>query len=88
MNLQSKFCYVRPPKLEILHFVSKRDGITDRRTDRRTIRLLDAPGGPFRPGAQNHFKIVIINVKEVKQNYTCIWCKSEDEETKNGVLSW
>ena len=28
-------------------FVCKRDGITDR----RTIQLLDAPGGPFRPGA-------------------------------------
>ena len=24
---------------------------TELRTDRRTIRLLDAPGGPFRPGA-------------------------------------
>ena len=27
------------------------DGRTNRRTDRQTIRLLDAPGGPFRPGA-------------------------------------
>ena len=24
---------------------------TNRQTDRQTIRLLDAPGGPFRPGA-------------------------------------
>ena len=24
---------------------------TDRRTDKRTIQTLDAPGGPFRPGA-------------------------------------
>ena len=27
------------------------DGQTNGRADRRTIRLLDAPGGPFRPGA-------------------------------------
>ena len=27
------------------------DGRTDRRTDKRTIQTLDAPGGPFRPGA-------------------------------------
>ena len=27
------------------------DGQTDRRTDGRTIQTLDAPGGPFRPGA-------------------------------------
>ena len=36
------------------HFVCKRDGITDKptdgQTDRQTIRLLDAPGRPFRPG--------------------------------------
>ena len=39
----------------LLDFVCKRDGITDRQTDKRTnrqtdgqtIRLLDAPGGPF-----------------------------------------
>ena len=33
-----------------LHLICKRDGITDKRTDGQTIRLLDAPGGPFRPG--------------------------------------
>ena len=27
------------------------DGQTDGRTDKRTIQTLDAPGGPFRPGA-------------------------------------
>ena len=27
------------------------DKQTDKRTDGQTIRLLDAPGGPFRPGA-------------------------------------
>ena len=27
------------------------DGRTDRQTDGRTIQTLDAPGGPFRPGA-------------------------------------
>ena len=27
------------------------DGRTDKQTDGRTIRLLDDPGGPFRPGA-------------------------------------
>ena len=27
------------------------DGRTDKRTDGQTIRLLDALGGPFRPGA-------------------------------------
>ena len=27
------------------------NGQTDGRTDRRTIQTLDAPGGPFRPGA-------------------------------------
>ena len=26
------------------------DGQTNKRTDRRTIQLLDVPGGPFRPG--------------------------------------
>ena len=30
---------------------------TELRTDRRTIRLLDAPGGPFRPGAQKCFTV-------------------------------
>ena len=49
MNLQSKLGYL-PPKLALC----KRDGITDRRTDKRTdgrtIRLLDASGGPFMPG--------------------------------------
>ena len=29
------------------------DGRTDKRTDGLTIRLLDAPGGPFRPGHKN-----------------------------------
>ena len=29
----------------------KRDGIMDKRTDRRTIQTLDAPDGPFRPEA-------------------------------------
>ena len=32
-------------------FVSGTELQTDRRTDRRTIRLLDAPGGPFKAGA-------------------------------------
>ena len=32
-------------------FVSGTELQTNRQTDRRTIRLLDAPGGPFRPGA-------------------------------------
>ena len=36
----------------------KRDGITDRRTNRRTIWLLDAPCGPFRPG---HDKMCLLN---------------------------
>ena len=30
---------------------TRTDGQTNGRTDRRMIRLLDAPGGPFRPGA-------------------------------------
>ena len=53
---------VSSPKLKVLDFVCKRDGSTDRQTNResnrqtnrrmdgRTIWLLDAPGGPFRPG--------------------------------------
>ena len=54
MNLQSTFGYfIITQTLNIA--LCKRDGITDRqtgrRTDRRTIRLLDAPGGPFRPWA-------------------------------------
>ena len=32
-------------------FVSGAELRTDRQTNGRTIRLLDAPGGPFRPGA-------------------------------------
>ena len=32
-------------------FVSGTELRTDKQTNRRTIRLLDAPGGPFRPGA-------------------------------------
>ena len=32
-------------------FVSGTELRTNRQMDRRTIRLLDAPGGPFRPGA-------------------------------------
>ena len=32
-------------------FVSGTELRTDRQTDRRTIQLLDAPSGPFRPGA-------------------------------------
>ena len=42
---------VSSPKLQILHFVCKRDGITDRETDGGTIQLLVAPIWPFRPGA-------------------------------------
>ena len=38
------------PNLKYCAFC-KRDGITHRRTDKRTIQILDAPGGPFRPGA-------------------------------------
>ena len=52
---------VSSSKLKLLDFVCKRDEITDRQTNRQTdkrtegqtIRLLDAPGGPFRPGAYN-----------------------------------
>ena len=57
MNLQYKFGYcVTPPPALILHFVYKRDGImdggqTNGQTDGQTIQTLDAPGGPFRPGA-------------------------------------
>ena len=55
MNLQSKFGYCIITQTLNIALFSKQDGITDRRTDRqtdgRTIRLLDAPGGPFRPGA-------------------------------------
>ena len=40
-----------------MHFICKRDGITDRRTDGQTIQLLDAPGGPFRPGHIRPIKI-------------------------------
>ena len=65
MNLQSKFGYcitTRTFKYCIL-FVSgtelrtdgQTNGQTDRRTDGRTIRLLDALGGPFRPGHKNIF---------------------------------
>ena len=47
MNLQSKFGYFNITQtLNIA--LCKRDGIGDR----RTFRLLDAPGGPIRPGAK------------------------------------
>ena len=43
------------PNLNIA--LCKRDRITDRQTDRQTIRLLDAPGGPFRLGASKSTQI-------------------------------
>ena len=47
MNLQSKFgyCMTNQTLNNSLHFVNKRDGITDRWTDGRKIQTLDAPGG-------------------------------------------
>ena len=56
MNFQSKAGYfIISQTLNIA--LCKRDGITDRKTDKgtdgRTIRLLDAPDGPFRPGHKN-----------------------------------
>ena len=58
------FVSVLPPKLKILHFICKLDGITDgrtnRQTDGRTIRLLDAPGGPFMSGAYK-FQVNVSN---------------------------
>ena len=47
-------------------FVSRMELRTDKWTDRRTIRLLDTPGGPFRPGA-------------LKEN---IWCAIRWNATK------
>ena len=61
MNLQSKFGYCITTQTFFKYctlFVSGTELWTDGRTDRQTdgqtdrwiIRLLDAPGGPFRPG--------------------------------------
>ena len=41
-----KYCTLLVSRTEL-----RTDEQTDGRTDRRTIWLLDAPGGPFRPGA-------------------------------------
>ena len=71
---------VWPPQLQILHFVCKRDGITDKRTngqmdrqtdgqtDGQTIQTLDAPGGPFRPGAE---KVVCKRTNSVWLKVVC-----------------
>ena len=47
---------VWPPKLYILHFVYKRDGITDRQTNGQTIQTLDAP--PADLSGQGHKKMI------------------------------
>ena len=65
MNLQYKFGYfILTQTLVValcLYAVGITDrqinGQTDRQTDRRTIQLLDAPGGPFRPGHKNEMHI-------------------------------
>ena len=59
MNLQSKFgnCSTIQTLIIALFTEAGRNygqtdnRVTDRRTDSLMIQLLDAPGGPFRPGA-------------------------------------
>ena len=56
MSLQFKFDYcmtIKTLNIALCLTVYKRDRITDgdRQTDGWTIQTLDAPGGPFRPGA-------------------------------------
>ena len=55
LTVQVWLLYDHPNLQYCTLFVSGTDGQTDKRTDGqadgRTIRLLDAPGGPFRPGA-------------------------------------
>ena len=48
LNYSQSLVTISSPKLQILHFVCKRDGIRHRATDRQMIWLLDAAGGPFR----------------------------------------
>ena len=66
MNLQSKFGYCIITQtlnialcLEAGRNYRQTDGWTDKQTDGRTIRLLDAPGGPFRPGALNKYFLYV-----------------------------
>ena len=43
----------------VKHFILKWDGITTNgRTDGRSIRLTDAPGGPFRPGLNSGVAVI------------------------------
>ena len=62
MHLQSKFGYcmtIQTLNIALCLSAGRNYGLTDRQTDRpmdrqtdgRTIQTLDAPGGPFRPGA-------------------------------------
>ena len=79
MNLQSKFGYcMTTTTLNIA--LCKRYGITDKRTngqmdrqtdgqtDGQTIQTLDAPGGPFRPGAE---KVVCKRTNSVWLKVVC-----------------
>ena len=63
LTVQVWFLYYHPNFKYCTLFVSgtelRTDGQTNKQTngqkDRRTIQLLDAPGGPFRPGHKNGF---------------------------------
>ena len=48
------------------------DGQTDRRTDGRTIRLLDAPGGPFMLGAYKYMYKTSFILSNSKRFLSCI----------------
>ena len=74
MNLQSKLLYswYYHPNF-ILHFVCKRDGITDRRTNKRTDRQTDDPitRCPRRTFQAGGIKIMVPCERSCHNEYTC-----------------
>ena len=65
MILQSKFGYVYP----YLRYCNLYESRMDYgKTDRRMLQLLDAPGGPFRPGAVHKFTLRVASKHVCNKN--------------------
>ena len=68
MNLQSKFGYCMTTQtLNIALCTGQNYAQTDGQTEKRTIQTLDAPGGPFRPGA-------LKKIDNWKIHNKCMYC--------------
>ena len=67
LTVQVWLLYDHPNCIYCTLFISgtelRTDGQTDGRTDGQTIQTLDAPGGPFRPGHKNVFRVKYRQVK-------------------------